>query len=61
MHSFEVYTNYQNMNYLQQIGKKLGARVDSVPFTIIGDKTFVGFLETMSPSELANRIEECGW
>lgn len=60
VHSFEVYTNYQNMNYLQQIGKKLGARVDGVPFTIIGDKTFVGFLETMSPSELANRIEECG-
>lgn len=60
VHSFEVYTNFQNMNYLQQIGKKLGARVDGVPFTIIGDKTFVGFLETMSPSELANRIEECG-
>lgn len=59
VHSFEVYTNYQNMNYLQQIGKELNERVDGVPFTIIGDKTFVGYLETMSPSELANRIEYC--
>lgn len=59
VHSFEVYTNYNNAILLQQIGNELNERVDGVPFTIIGDKTFVGYLETMSPADLANRIEYC--
>lgn len=60
VYDFEVYTNYKNMTLLQKVAEKLGARVDGVPFTIIGDKYFSGFLESMTPAELADRIEECG-
>ncbi len=60
VYDFEVYTNYKNMTLLQKTAEKLGARVDGVPFTIIGDKYFSGFLESMTPAQLVERIEECG-
>lgn len=59
VYSFDVSSDYQNANYLQQVGKKLNERVDGVPFTVIGDKVFVGYLETMTPANLADRIEHC--
>ncbi|HRY36262.1 MAG TPA: hypothetical protein P5230_00065 [Candidatus Magasanikbacteria bacterium] len=60
VYDFEIYTNYKNMTLLQKTAEKLGARVDGVPFTIIGDKYFSGFLESMTPAQLAEKIEECG-
>lgn len=59
VHSFEVYGNFQNTSLLQKISKELNVRVDGIPFTVIGDKPFSGFLETLTPAELADRIEYC--
>lgn len=59
VYDFEVYGNFQNTSLLQKIGKELDVRVDGIPFTVIGGKSFSGFLETMTPVELADRIEYC--
>jgi thiol-disulfide isomerase/thioredoxin len=59
VYDFEVYQNYENTSLLQKIGKELDIRVDGVPFVIIGNKPISGFLETMTPAELADRIEYC--
>ncbi len=59
VYDFEVYGDFKNMTLLQKIAEKLNARVDGIPFTIIGDKYFSGFLETVTPVDLADRIEEC--
>lgn len=59
VYSFEVYGEYKNMALLQKVAGKLGARVEGIPFTIIGDKYFSGFLDVSTPADLAERIEEC--
>jgi len=59
IHSFEVYNHNDSIQILQKIDKDLGMRIDGVPFIIIGDKQYVGFSETLTPSELNSRIEYC--
>jgi len=59
VHDFEIYNHNGNVSLLQQISQELDMRVDGVPFVIIGDKQFVGFLEYSTPNELKNRIEYC--
>lgn len=59
VYDFEVYGSFQNASLLQKIGKKLNIRIDGIPFTVIGDKPLSGFLETMTPAELSDRIEYC--
>ncbi|MDO9509984.1 MAG: hypothetical protein Q7J14_01700 [Candidatus Magasanikbacteria bacterium] len=59
VYSYEVYGDFKNMILLQKIATKLDARVDGIPFTIIGDKYFSGFSEVSSPADLADRITEC--
>jgi len=56
---FEVYYNKENSSLLKKVGESLGVGVSGVPFLVIGDKTFVGFSETSTPTEIENRIREC--
>ncbi len=59
IYEYEVYGDFKNMTLLQKVATKLNARVDGIPFTIIGDKYYSGFSEVSSPADLANRITEC--
>lgn len=59
IYDFEIYENSNNILLLQKISQKLDIRVDGVPFTIIGNKQYVGFSEYSTPKELKNRIEYC--
>ncbi|OGM92409.1 hypothetical protein A2755_01460 [Candidatus Wolfebacteria bacterium RIFCSPHIGHO2_01_FULL_48_22] len=56
---FEVYYNHDNAQLFQDAAKKLGVTSGAVPFTVIGDKTFIGFSEEISPPEMDARIQEC--
>lgn len=42
--NYEITTNRTNLELLQKVGKKLQADVSGVPFTVIGDQYFAGYL-----------------
>jgi len=56
---FELYSNFSNGQTLSSVASILGVRVDGVPFTVIGDKSFSGYSETISPDQISERIEYC--
>lgn len=56
---FEVYYDKDNSSLLKKVGESLGVGVSGVPFLVIGDKSFVGFSESSTPTEIENRIKEC--
>jgi len=56
---FELYSNFSNSQTLSSVASILGIRVDGVPFTVIGDKSFSGYSEVISPDQISERIEYC--
>lgn len=56
---FELYSNFSNNQILSSVASILGVRVDGVPFTVIGDKSFSGYSEVISPDQISERIEYC--
>jgi len=59
VYEYEIYHDRDNSLLMQKVAEKLDARSGSVPFLVIGDKYFIGFSETLTSSEIKNRIEEC--
>ncbi|MDD4319850.1 MAG: hypothetical protein PHW10_06035, partial [Candidatus Peribacteraceae bacterium] len=57
---FEVYRNPAHARLLQEVARQLGVNVSGVPFTIIGEKTFTGFSETVTRPQIVAQIEACG-
>lgn len=45
VHSYEIWYSSENRNLFIEFGKKLSATVNGVPFTVIGDKYFTGWLD----------------
>lgn len=45
LHTFEVWYSEENEKILKQFAAKMGDKVEGVPYTIIGNKSFVGFDE----------------
>lgn len=43
VHLYEVYNNKENQKLLNTVAKELGVNVTGVPFTIIGNRNFVGY------------------
>lgn len=43
LHRYEVWNNDENYEVLKQFAAKLGKNPSAVPFTIIGNKVFIGF------------------
>lgn len=43
LNAFEVWNNEENASKLTGLASKMGDEVTGVPYTIIGDKTFMGF------------------
>ena len=50
---FEVYHSGENTDYMNQLLKKIGSSRRSIPCTIIGEKVFYGFSDT-----IADQIEQ---
>lgn len=44
IYDFEVSRNFDNQKKFATVGKKLNAGTGSVPFTVVGDKYFIGYL-----------------
>ncbi len=56
---FEVWNHKDNASLMMAVAKQLNTSIGGVPFTIIGDKTFVGFDESYIASQIEDRIKEC--
>ena len=59
IYDFEVYKNSANQEYFKKAGEVLGENISGVPFTVIGDKAFVGFNESITPGQIEERIVFC--
>lgn len=57
--SFEVYLHRENALLLQNIGKSLNVDVSGVPFSVIGDKHFIGYGEGITSLEIENQVKKC--
>lgn len=56
---FEVHGSSENGAALSKVAEALKVRVDGIPFTVIGDKTFIGYSEFVTPGEILDRIKFC--
>lgn len=59
VYDFEVWYNSKNRDLLSKVGDKLNANISGVPFTVIGDKTFIGFSEGLTSTEIENQVKSC--
>jgi hypothetical protein len=60
VHRFEVIRNAADRRLLERAGEALRADVSAVPFTVIGDVVWVGYLDdATSGAEMKHRIETC--
>ncbi len=58
VHDFEVWKNSENRSLLTEVGKKLDANVSGVPFTVVGEKYFTGWLsEATTGKDIENAIQ----
>ncbi len=56
VYDYEVWYNKDNAKLLDKVKKKLNTYSSSIPFTIIGEKYYVGFSDTTS-SNMENQIK----
>lgn len=56
---YEIYNHPENALLMQKSAETLSVFANGVPFSIIGDKPFIGFSESHSPQMLEERIKEC--
>lgn len=54
--SYEVWNNNDNSNLLNQVASAMGDDVSGVPYIVIGNKSFVGFSESMT-DQLISQID----
>ncbi|ETB64139.1 TPA: hypothetical protein DIC38_00530 [Candidatus Nomurabacteria bacterium] len=59
INTFEVYYNKENGELMSKVSKILGVTANGVPFFVLGDKSFIGFSESVTPREIETRINEC--
>lgn len=57
IYGLEVWKNKKNAESLKEFAKFIGDEVKGVPYTIIGDKTFVGFDKSMK-KQMMKKIDE---
>lgn len=55
IYDFEVWYNKDNQDKYNKVAEKLELNINSIPFTIIGDKYFIGFSDT-NKSNMENTI-----
>ena len=60
VNSYEIYYNKENRDLLIEVGKKLNTDVSGVPFTVVGDKYFVGWWnEETTGASIENAVRFC--
>ncbi len=57
--SFEIYNSRENAELLKKVSETLGAKVQGVPFLIIGDETITGYAEGVTSEQIIHRIRDC--
>jgi hypothetical protein len=60
VHRFDVIGNAASRRLLERVGEALRADASAVPFTVIGDAVWIGYLDDATTgAELRQRIEAC--
>lgn len=54
--SYETWGNRENQKLLVEFGKKLNANVSGVPFTVVGEKYFIGWYDEQSTGKAIEDI-----
>jgi glutaredoxin len=57
VYRYEVEHSSKNRDLMYRASKSLNINVTGVPFAIIGTKTFIGYSETMTKSQIENTIK----
>jgi thiol-disulfide isomerase/thioredoxin len=57
--NFEVNTQPGNLKLLQKVGQKLKASISGVPFTVIGDNYFSGYLSDETTGQEIEKAIQC--
>jgi len=58
IYSFEIWHNKSNLNLLVKVGEEMNTDVSAIPFTVVGDKTFSGYSDTIG-QQIALQVERC--
>lgn len=56
--SYEVWHNSENQKILKEIGKKLKINISGVPFTVIGEKYIVGYIDDSTTGKEIEKLTE---
>lgn len=59
IYEYEIYYDLKNSQLLKEVAHKLGINAGGVPFLVIGDQSYIGFSEGISPKEIENGINQC--
>ncbi len=59
IYSFEVWKSAKNRSLWTAVGKALKADVSGVPFTVVGDKVFIGYAEYLTKKQIEDRVSYC--
>jgi glutaredoxin len=59
IHEYEVTSSRESVELLQKIGNKLGADVSGVPFTVIGEHYFIGYLNDETTGKEIEEAVKC--
>ena len=59
IHRFEITESESNLKLLQRAGRKLQADTSGVPFTVVGDKYFIGFYDEETTGKSIKKAVKC--
>jgi hypothetical protein len=59
VYEYEIYNNRENALLLQNLAEQLNLNIEGIPFLIIGDESFVGWSNTITPGLLREKVYEC--
>jgi len=60
VYDFEIWHNKKNRDLLIKAGKKLNINVSGVPFTVVGERYFVGWYDEKSTGAAIEEAVKCG-
>lgn len=56
---YEIYNNKENREFLKEAARELDVQVSGVPFLIIGEDYFSGFLKGVTSKEIIEKLNSC--
>lgn len=57
IYKYEVWYNDDNMQLLKDVLKKFNKKYEGVPFTVIGNKTYVGYSDAYTKDEIVGALD----